>query len=212
MLENSQCIDFWSGKETFKDSSAETYIFEVVPNHKGKSNPERALNKSKTPGVERVNSQKHEAAPGLIRSLGEWYYNTYSIPDGVILKVFHNRFTGISVRREKAMLYLAARASGPRLSVAYRLSGDSKAAFSVHRLTGRFDIITPADFAEYGIHPPRPFRAFMESSIVEHTFDIEVLEAEIKAKAKAVVKTIVVSGQEHQIKKNVRNRKLRIKR
>lgn len=198
-------IEITSGNESFSDPnvSASVYAF-YQRSPRAQSSPIWDALKDKRSGVAKLTSYAVNAS-SVNRNNGMWVTNSLEVPEASLIQMYV-QYLGIGSGFDKVIKYRFM--VRPRLNAGFRrlaipLTRHRKAVTNFSYLEGRFDVIHPDRFEEFGIEVVK----YQAGDFSKHLFDrfvlSEIIEGEVSAliaPAKPEVKT-TVTGKKTLIKR-----------
>lgn len=194
------------GMENLPDASAKSHVF-VVPTARlpfGGKETHLGIAAKQRNGISATGVQTLPAAPGLRDETGRWTQGNYTIPEGTLLKIFGQRSGAFGQMRVSASMFIQLREDAAFQSVATRLSGHQKAAFTTAPVQGRFDILTVEQARALGAEVPPVFEGQFNELLVSRVFQLTVMEGERATAPVTTAKTISNSHGEEVVVQTTR--------
>lgn len=171
-----------SGHETTANSSVTVGTF-FMPTERYPGKEYRLEIAAKTGnGIVRIGEQsKIPAFPGGRPEQGVWTHASYSVPGGMLVKVFARRTGGHGSLIRTGSLILRSRAEAAYLRLDIELTRGQGCACIDATIEGRFDIVSVEDALLEGALIPPHFRVYFQPEFVNQLFTVRTLEPAIAA-------------------------------
>ena len=139
---------------------------------------------------------------------GCWSTTSFEATEGTLFKVFGSERRSWRSVMKKASVFLAPRANAALMTIKMdTLQVAGKSQFNEVVLTGRFDILSPAEVKEqFGYSIPPHFEKFHDKERVNSLFDIDEKEPSKAPRAVIEAKTVTTEDGEKVVIKSRRRR------
>lgn len=199
-------LSTFAGAESFDGAMAKCMVF-LTGNPLPKDKPLFVAAKEgfcrRVGAFQKLNAGNHA---NVNADCGHWIQTSYAVPDGRVVKIFATRsIFGAEKRTANILLRMRSGAGLKRITVP--LTQHVRANIQNAVYEGRFDILTRAEAAEYGVPVPVAFSRFYDVEAREGFIRIEHLDNDSSARPMHVVREVQTEdGETKQVRDTVKAR------
>lgn len=164
--------------------SVRVNAFYRSPHSPGKQEPLEFVARHMRDGVQRIGRPDSFAACAINKNLGMWATARYQLPEGSYLQISVTKKMHGNWAAQTKQLMLRMREYAAVRQIVIDFTNNPQASIPSGTIDGRFDIIPPERFADYGILADMPVMVFkqfeFEDDDYEGFFTVNVQEEEVR--------------------------------